>query len=200
MESFWSALIGAVVGGALSFAGAWWQTRNLLEHERKMARDARDEAAVTLRREEQRRAASALVGEVANLLVWQAHEIGGGMTNDRWARFDQTVLAMRVLAGGTAPLAAAAPRARWNNLVDLAEEFRRRPVVRDESEMSPGSWTRKTKIRAANDLLRYGRYTRDTLIASIDGAEVPEEIPPPELNRSETMVWNWDPSNKDRGW
>lgn len=197
---FWSALIGAIVGGAATFAASAWQTRRLLNHERQMAQDARSDAAAAQRREEQRAAASTLVAEVANLLTWREHEIGGGMTNDRWSRFDQTILAMKVLEAGTAPLASAEPRGRWSHLVSLAEEFRRRPVVTDESNATKGSWTRETKTRAAHDLLRYARYTRDTLIASMDGVQVPDEIPPPELNRAEARVWNWDPSQTERGW
>jgi hypothetical protein len=197
---FWAALVGAIVGGMATFAASAWQTRRILNHERQMARDARETEAADRRRERGADAATQMIDALARFVSWKPHDIGHGMTNDRWTAFDRDLEAMRVLEGSRAPMIDAVCRNRWTSLVKLVEEFRARPVSEAEMTEDTGHWTREVKIQAAYDILRYGRYTRDSLIAFLDGTAVPDEITPPVLRRPKGTLWNWDPERRNRDW
>jgi len=197
---FVSALVGAFVGGVATFAASWWQTRRVLEHERLMVREEREAQDLERRLDDQRGAAVKMLTELARLLAYNPRGLGGGMTVQQVQKFGDVLEALVSLGSSAAPLADRTCRERWAHLTFLAVEFARRDVVPDKTAPDQHSWTRSTKLRAAQDLHRYGCYVRDSLVASIDGSPIPERIDPPVLAREDGIVWNWDPDRPRADW
>jgi hypothetical protein len=55
--------------------------------------------------------------------------------------------------------------------------------------VNPAEWTTNKIGRARDDVQAYVGYVRRTLVAVVDGAEVPPDAPMPVLHRMDWPVW-----------
>lgn len=185
MSEFLSALVGAVVGGALAFAGSWWQTRTVLEHEREQARTAAIEERDAARRAMTIRAVSQLLQGLARLTA-SLVRIGDQAVPQR--DFQAARVEVRRLRTAAAPLVGAEQRRAWEALDDLLDEwFRLPPSVDELGDTRPGAWD--LHARASLDVLAYAGYVKRHLVAVLDDTEPPAPAAPPVLTRNDGAVW-----------
>lgn len=187
---FWSALIGAVVGGAATFGAGWWQTSRVLRHERKQALAAAKKERDAARDAVTRQSAIELLRLLADFRSMLPHvQDAPSSDNAEGPKSPQAVISrLNWAEAGTARLLPQELQGRWFHLIDLAEELRTaEPNGLDDDGRA--SWSDRKIARAAQDVLNYCRYIRASLLAVVDGADPPASVAPPVLRRQDMSVW-----------
>jgi hypothetical protein len=196
----WSGLIGALIGGALSFAAVWWQTGRLLDDERRRLREIFEHERGLARQaaEDDRQAARAAITAGAAVDLLEAlHVVDHALYNfgrsDDNANREQAEAALDVLSEVDATSAALLPervRRRWHHLRMLVGQLdAAHPAPDSVTPVNSAAWTTNKIGRARDDVQAYAGYVRRTLVAVVDGAEIPPDAPMPVLHRTDWAVW-----------
>ena len=183
MGEFIAALIGAVVGGALTFFASWWQTKRVLEHETKQARVAA---------EDERKAARHAVSRMAvlELLPVLAQAEAAVVTSGQDGKGSHNSGYLDLLASAKAARAALLPdviQKRWGYLHTLAVQLYSAKPASDATERS--AWTPAKIARARDDVVAYLQYVHRSLLALINEHDLPADAPMPVLRRVDMAVW-----------
>ena len=179
----WAALLGAVIGGTATFAASWWQTGRVLAHETAQAREAAMEERKATRESMSRSVGYELLTVLADvdhvvprLASGPSHVRVEREARERWEHERRT--ALDGLSRMQASIAALMPKPvqdRWYQLRMLVVEL----------ALAPVDWGSSTIDRARRDVEAYLGHVRATIIAVIDGAELPPDRDPPVLAREE---------------
>jgi hypothetical protein len=186
---FLSALIGAIVGGAATFAASWWQTAKVLRHERDLAASARDAASS----HEQQRVAVTMLEAIARMRsAWHLiryqdppvfFRMGAPRPPDPEHPALDALAELETLTTSQALLLPSQARARCLDLVALIREYR-------DCEVE-GGWTEQHLRRASEDTLAFMDFVQSTLNELVlDGQTIEDLIVPPDLSRYDLKVWS----------
>jgi hypothetical protein len=194
MTELLAALLGAIVGGALSAWVGAKQTTKVLKHETDLAAAERREAQ---RVDEDRRhalAADQLITALAEYVTRDRDD------PDYWALY------ARVEATASAHEArrlnaAAFLQAGASYAHSLPDEVRRRWealtwLVRF-NQVKQANRTGTMRIRDVSDMLNFAEYVRQSLSAVSEGSSMPRRYPAPEPRREELRVWGFKPEGAD---
>lgn len=187
MTELLSALIGAVVGGAVSAAAAIWQTQRVLKHEVVQAREARDAAAHEARSDLQRRAAVKLlqaltvysVPSLSSSRNWQDW-FAGPTTSDVFEGRNQRVAELKRLTGSEAELLPGPLFTRWEHLTRCAAYVTRQRNLEGQA-----------LSRHVMDLRCLAEWVRRGLVALINDQPPGREYPLPDFTRVDDRAWGW---------
>jgi hypothetical protein len=190
MTELLAALLGAIVGGALSAWVGAKQTAKVLKHETDLAATERREAQ---RVDEDRRHALA-----ADQLITALAEY---VTSDRddpeywahYARMEGTKSAHEARKRNAATLLQAGA----SHAHSLPDEVRRRWealtwLIRF-NQMDHANRRGTMRIRDASDMLNFAEYVRQSLSAVSEGSSMPRRYPAPEPRREEPRAWGYKP-------
>jgi len=182
-----SALVGTLVGGAITVLVARWQTARTIAAQVDLA-TAQQAAAARLARVERERerasvAASQLLERLATFYAWLPSLPDVSEETPRLSVHarDQCRAAMETVRRGMLTelfsIGQTEVRARYRTLVRLAHDAGWRGVGREHPE------------RLVRDIRNYLRYVQLSLEAVIDGVPLPEHVDPPVLDRAEGDIW-----------
>lgn len=187
MTELISALVGALVGGALSYGAVIWQTRKTLDHdvqaareERQVARDAEAAARVT-------QAALRHMEPLADYLTPRVRDdprtwFGGATTEPEFSQRKLRVHNLRRAGLEYGYLLPDHVSQRWRNLV-WAAQWCSRPDASQEPH-----WDRD-----AYDAWNYGEYVRRSLVAVVNETPLPQEHARPDPERDDDRPWSFRP-------
>lgn len=187
MTELLAALMGAVIGGAISAGVAIWQTKQTLAHDMRTAREEREAARVAEVTSRQQQAATYLLGVLADYATPMPRrgerDLGwfGGST----ASFDARVMRVADLRRAGNERAHLLPdelAARWRTLVWLAQWVARPDASRSEHVE-----------RDSSDAWAYAEYVKRSLLAFLKDQAPPGDVTAPDPDRSEERVWGWKP-------
>jgi hypothetical protein len=148
VTEFLAALAGALVGGGATFYASWWQTKRVLEHETKQARDAANDERKAARHSVSRWAVVELLGllsDVERAVPHLARAVGrpGLMPTEMQEHVEEVTDALDVLGRAQAaqvPLLPDPVQKRWGHLRMLAGDLHAaRPVATDAPDRA--DWT-----------------------------------------------------------
>lgn len=179
----WAALLGAVIGGMATFAASSWQTRQVLTHEREQAREAALEERRAARESMTRSMSYQLLTVLADvdhvvprLAGGPSHLRGEREARERWEHERRTALdGLSRMQASIAPLMPKPAQDCWHNLRMLVVEL----------ALAPADWGDSTIARARQDVEDYLGYVRATIVAIIDGTDLPPVLDPPVLARKD---------------
>lgn len=181
------ALIGTLVGGAITVLVARWQTARTIAAQVDLAAAQQGAAARLARAEREHErasvAASRLLERLAAFYAWlpSLPDVAEGTPRLSAHARDQCRAAMEELRRGMMTelfsIGQTEVRARYRALVKLTHDAGRRGVGRENPE------------RLVRDVRDYLRYVQLSLEAVIDGTPLPEHVDPPVLDRAEGDVW-----------
>ncbi|MET0952621.1 MAG: hypothetical protein ABWX57_04990 [Aeromicrobium sp.] len=196
---FLAALLGAVIGGALSLIAGIVTTNRSLKGQRELARQAADD--------ERAAAAAASARETAVLMLdylATMREHLGGMGDVIWRTGSDPIVtdqnyadppeppavralaALRRVSASHAALLPDAISQRWYELTLLLDEYRTalNPSA-DDDELR----TDATRGRAGDDVARYLAYVQKTLVTFVREQVVLPHADPPILRRADLQPW-----------
>jgi hypothetical protein len=190
MTELLAALLGAIVGGALSAWVGAKQTAKVLKHETDLAATERREAQ---RVDEDRRHALAADQLIAALAEYVTADRDDPEYWEQYARMDAT-------AGAHEPrrrTAAAFLQAGASYAHALPQEVRRRWealtwLVRFNQVRQPNR-TGTLRIRDVSDMLNFAEYVRQSLSAVSEDSAMPRRYPAPDPRREEPRAWGFKP-------
>ncbi len=182
-----SALVGTLVGGAITVLVARWQPAKTIAAQVALAAAQQGAAARLARAEREHErasvAASQLLERLATFYAWLPSLPDVSEETPRLSAHarDQCHAAMESLRRGMLTelfsVGQTEVRARYRALVKLAYDAGWRGVGCEYPE------------RLVRDVRNYLRYVQLSLEAVIDGASLPEHVDPPVLDRPEGDIW-----------
>ncbi|WP_221179353.1 hypothetical protein [Streptomyces botrytidirepellens] len=181
------ALLGTLVGGAITVLVARWQTSKTIAAQSELAtvQQAAEARLSRAERDHERssEAARQLLERLADLYAWlpSLPDVAADRPRLSGHAREQCASAMESLRRGmqTELFSIAAPevRRRYRTLVKLAYDVGWRGVGRDHRE------------RQIRDVRNYLRYVQLTLECVIDGGRLPDRLEPPVLDRAAPSAW-----------
>lgn len=206
-----STLLGAVVGGVAAYRGALDGAKVQIAGQAAITRQAAEEER------QERRAAlgrSAALDLLDALYVLRSsvpfmHDAGlrhpnvaerptaRGASYDWQENQDRTRIALDAMRKAdvvSAPLVDPAVRRRWSSMRRLAVLFTGGGLVdkyQEEMQSDPaGQYGALAMERGRLDLVNYTVYVHRSIVAMLDGEDLPPEAEPPELGRADyASVW-----------
>ncbi len=194
MTEMLAALLGAIVGGALSAWVGSRQTAKVLKHETDLAAGERREAQ---RADEERRrtlAADQLIAALADFVTVNRDDgdrsaafVRIAATADVHRERNERASALLQAASTHAHALPEELRQRWDALTWMVRFNQSKQEERSED----------LRRRDASDLLNYIEYVRRSLCAVSEGDPVPPHFPAPDVRREERRIWGYKPEGKD---
>jgi hypothetical protein len=189
MADLLSALVGALIGGAISAAAVIWQTRQTLRHDVHLAREEREESRRAEMAARQATAATRLLETLAIYMTPQPARAGHGSLawfGGRTTEFDVRagrIADLRRVGNEVGHLLPDTLSRRWRTLVWLAQWAARQ-----------GAGDSPTCNRDASDAWSYAEYVRRSLVAFLREEPLPPEASPPDHGQpGRERVWGWRP-------
>lgn len=190
MTELLAALLGAIVGGALSAWVGSHQTAKVLKHETDLAVAERREAQRVAEERRQSIAADQLIAALADFTTVKrdhpdrsASFVRVPATADAHQERNTRTSALLQAGASQAHALPAAVRERWDALVWMIRFNQSEQAGRSEG----------IRGRDANDLLNYTEYVRRSLCAVAGADTLPDRFPPPDTRRDETRPWGFKP-------
>ncbi|MFC0674567.1 hypothetical protein [Brachybacterium hainanense] len=192
MTEMLAALLGALVGGALSAWVASRQTAKVLKHETDIAAAERREAQ---RLDEERRRSYAADQLVAALADFRAVARDSPDDTAAFVRVpavaevhrERTMRATALMKAGSSHAHALPPqlRERWDALTWMLRFNQSGQPDRSED----------LRRRDASDLLNYIEYVRRSLVAVSGDCPMPPHYPAPDARREGNRPWGFEPES-----
>lgn len=193
MLDFWSAIVGALLGGAVSALAVIWQTQRTLRHDLDQAREERQAREQADRHAAIVQAAGALLDALSDYAsVPNRHRDParwfGGSASER-EHHERTRRIRELQRAGYIHLHLMPEKisTRWRRLVWLAQ------IAAGNHE-----GTEDRRQRDAHDAWSYTRYVRESITALITNKKIPADVPYPDPLRDEKRLWGWQPPAEAR--
>lgn len=179
-SELWAALTGSLVGGGATFAAVAWQTKTVFEHERKMARAAREEDRQDLRLSIQSGAASDLL-DTLGILITRAERQSEMRLRTMGATLRNAAFEVGQLDHRFAVLLGHEFLDNWRDVRRLAVEVDKAFMHSGKETPRPDPAEVALAQAAARDLVDYAVKVQAQLLELINANEPVRRIEPPVL-------------------